>query len=588
MYGRSLAARLTMPEGSFGSPEMARRAVYFFAPGALLVALAALLPNPEARSLPLLLAAGTAAVVVVFVSRFGARQSLQFFVGLLGLGTMLVSIATRFGGEAAPGLAFIYVWAALYGFYCLPLRVAIAELLFIGGNAVVALPHTSWLVIVLIVLTSAVAGLWTREASVRVQGLARVDALTGSPNRRAWDEGVRAATQRAEHGGGVLFVALLDLDHFKVFNDEQGHPAGDLVLQAVAADWQSQVAQPDLLARSGGEEFGVIHWADTLSDAIDLVERLRTRVPHGLTCSAGIAGWEAGENATLLFSRAAAALYEAKRRGRDRLVVAPAPSVAAGDDPMSYTAQWSSTVHDVLDCGTVPVAFQPIRRLLGDQVIAYEALARPRGLDAGVGVDGFFAASQRLGRLREVDHLCRRAALEQAAGLPGGAVLFVNISVAALVDPYHDVDQTLLLLRMVGRAPSQLVLEVSEKETITHLPRMRELMAAYREHGIRFALDDVGEGHSTVETLAAAEPEFVKLSMRLVRERHHAGTGAAIQAVLRFAEVLGSVVIAEGVEAEEVSESLRDLGIGLGQGYHLGRPAAADDAGVAEAASRSA
>jgi EAL domain-containing protein (putative c-di-GMP-specific phosphodiesterase class I) len=102
-----------------------------------------------------------------------------------------------------------------------------------------------------------------------------------------------------------------------------------------------------------------------------------------------------------------------------------------------------------------------------------------------------------------------------------------------------------------------------------------EVLAAYREQGFRFALDDVGAGHSTLEVLAAAVPEFVKISENLTISASDRGPQSAIRAVVAFATSCGSEVIAEGLESDNAVHLMRRLGVSLGQGFALGRPAPA-------------
>jgi diguanylate cyclase (GGDEF)-like protein len=152
--------------------------------------------------------------------------------------------------------------------------------------------------------------------------MARTDALTGLPNRRAWDEALDRELARAARSGSHVCAALLDLDHFKQFNDLNGHPAGDSHLKEAAALWNARLRSADLIARHGGEEFAVLLTGSDLSQARDVVEALRTSMPREETVSAGIAEWDRAESAEELVLRADRALYEAKRMGRNRTVAA--------------------------------------------------------------------------------------------------------------------------------------------------------------------------------------------------------------------------------------------------------------------------
>jgi diguanylate cyclase (GGDEF)-like protein/PAS domain S-box-containing protein len=160
------------------------------------------------------------------------------------------------------------------------------------------------------------------ELLARMDAMARTDELTDLPNRRAWDEELHRALARAQRSGEGVSVAVLDLDRFKDFNDTHGHPAGDQLLKQAGAAWPRALRTTDFVARYGGEEFAVLLPACPPDSAVAVVERIRAVTPMGQTCSAGIATWDREESAEELVGRADAALYEAKRAGRDRIVLA--------------------------------------------------------------------------------------------------------------------------------------------------------------------------------------------------------------------------------------------------------------------------
>jgi len=153
----------------------------------------------------------------------------------------------------------------------------------------------------------------------RVRTLAITDELTGLPNRRAWNTELPRTIQRVRRTGDSLAVAIIDIDHFKRFNDAYGHLAGDRLLKEAAAAWQNQLRTVDHLARYGGEEFVVMLPDATAAQARDIVERMRLATPLGQTFSAGIALWNGSETSDALTDRADAALYEAKNAGRNRI-----------------------------------------------------------------------------------------------------------------------------------------------------------------------------------------------------------------------------------------------------------------------------
>ena len=160
------------------------------------------------------------------------------------------------------------------------------------------------------------------ELIVRMSRLAQQDGLTGIANRRTLDEAVPVEFARARRSGLPLTVVMLDLDHFKRYNDRRGHAAGDALLRAGAQGWLKQLRPTDLLARYGGEEFTLILPACSADQAAQLVERLRPLLPDRQTFSAGIATWDGEETTMELVQRADRALSQAKKGGRNRTVIA--------------------------------------------------------------------------------------------------------------------------------------------------------------------------------------------------------------------------------------------------------------------------
>jgi diguanylate cyclase (GGDEF)-like protein len=172
--------------------------------------------------------------------------------------------------------------------------------------------------IVQFLAAEAGAAIERSDLLTRLDGQARSDALTSLPNRRAWDETLAVAMR----GEARLCVAMVDLDHFKRYNDDNGHAAGDRLLRACALAWKGHLRPADTLARVGGEEFAVLLPNCALADAARVLERLREATPSGATASVGVAERQPGETANDLLARADMALYEAKDTGRDRLQAA--------------------------------------------------------------------------------------------------------------------------------------------------------------------------------------------------------------------------------------------------------------------------
>ncbi len=164
------------------------------------------------------------------------------------------------------------------------------------------------------------------EALAAMAEQAATDALTGMPNRRSLDQTLAAQLSMAERESRPFAVLMLDLDHFKAVNDTHGHAVGDAVLRAFAQRVQAQLRRSDVCSRYGGEEFAVVLAGTSAELALDTAERLRLAIAGAplvpgvaVTVSIGVASWRKGDDAAGLLARADAALYAAKRAGRDRV-----------------------------------------------------------------------------------------------------------------------------------------------------------------------------------------------------------------------------------------------------------------------------
>jgi diguanylate cyclase (GGDEF)-like protein len=410
------------------------------------------------------------------------------------------------------------------------------------------------------------------EAATELAALASTDSLTGLKNRREFDRALRTIPR-------LPFAILsLDVDRLKEINDTEGHSAGDALLRVVGHTLGLLVRGWDVMARVGGDEFAALLPEVGVFGANLVAERMRVAM-HSLVLPSGsvriTVGWSAapaGADPMSVWQRADESLYKAKHAGGDQVAGSSYEGGEAGD---IAERSYSDVVNRILDGGPLTTMFQPIVELATGKVMGYEALARPDGFAAMDSVEAVFEAARTAGQIRDLDWVCRRNAVDEAKVLPQDIPLFLNISAAALLDPVHGVDQLLLLLHHAARAPHTVVLEITEHERIRDYDALARVLASYRAEGIRFALDDVGEGHSTLELLAASSSEYLKLGRSLTMTSTRVGSRAAMDATMAFARVSGAVVIAEGVENEFVADLMKAGGISLGQGFGLGKPTVA-------------
>lgn len=329
----------------------ARRRAQPFLISALIGQALGIVPGAATRWSELLAALAVTAAVAA-IALFAPWERLPRAVRLVPplLYVAAVALMRDAAGGAVSGFGPLYLlpvlWVALYGtrgeLVVILAGVAAAfyvPLLAIGGHAY---PLVGWRAGGLFVMVASIIGLTAHgliarlravsgereELAERFRRLAVTDPLTGLPNRRAWDAELARTLSAARVTGTSVCVAVLDLDHFKRLNDAYGHAHGDDVLRAAACAWEARLRPSDLLARVGGEEFGLLLTCP-LGEALAAVERVRTAMPPGATCSAGVAEWDGEEEADALLARADAMLYRAKAEGRDRTVpAAPADAPA--------------------------------------------------------------------------------------------------------------------------------------------------------------------------------------------------------------------------------------------------------------------
>jgi diguanylate cyclase len=388
-----------------------------------------------------------------------------------------------------------------------------------------------------------------QRKAVQLAALARKDPLTGVANRRTWDHELSRACAYAREQGTPLSVAVLDMDHFKLFNDAHGHVLGDLVLKETAAHWASILHGRGFVARYGGEEFAVLLPNTASTDAEAVLDRMRRTMSHDQTCSIGLAEWNGVESPADVFARADEALYHAKHQGRDRIAVHDGRSATLAHLTAGGENHPESSVRSV---------YQPIVDLGTGETVAYEALSRFRGREAAE----VFATAERQGNGPALEAAAIREAL---AGWDGPEPLSINTSLTALLS--REVQQTLPV------DLSQIILEITEHDLVDYTPEMMLMLEGLRERGVRIAIDDLGVGFSNTERMVTIEPDIIKLDMSLIRSvEANPMLQAVVACCVLFARKTGSQLVAEGVETAQERDYLQRAGVSLAQGHLLGRP----------------
>ncbi len=241
--------------------------------------------------------------------------------------------------------------------------------------------------------------------------------------------------------------------------------------------------------------------------------------------------------------------------------------------PESRDAMLLSRLNEILSERQLTPLFQPIIGMRDGDILGYEGLIRgPSDSPLHSPLNLFkVARANNLGV--EVEHLCRRIVLERFAELKLPGRLFLNVSPEMLLLPEARRGETLAYIREVGLHPDRVIIELTENQPTYDYELMREAVMHYRSMGFRIAIDDLGEGFSSLRLWSELRPEYVKIDMHFVQGINQDPVKLQfVRSIQEIATESGTTVIAEGIETQIELLLIRDLGIACGQGYHIARP----------------
>jgi len=419
------------------------------------------------------------------------------------------------------------------------------------------------------------------RASAQVDWMQHTDSLTDLLNRKGIE---RATLQRISEVRPLkrdLQILLIDLDDFVRINTTLGHGVGDLVLMAAGRCIKEMTGPDDLVGRVGTDRFAVVLEGESENEAADTAERIRLAIGRdaiqagdhllSTTASIGVTGVPTSViSFDEILAQAHFVLQRSKLKGKNRVTRA-----ASADEVKMFRPD--AVGHDMTRAllrGNVLQAFsQPIVNLLDGRIVSQEMLIRgPEGPLRSP--DALFRYCQEKDILASVDLRCLKmcARVARTSAINGAARYHVNIMPATLLQT--PVDELIRVLQ-VDSEYGHCCLELSEQQLLGDpavlLPRVRTL----QEAGIRLAIDDVGYGKSHLENLVMLDPQIMKLDKRLIQGvSGDSEMRRTLGRMLKLADVLGSEVVAEGIEDAEDYRVLLEMGVRLGQGYLFGVPKA--------------
>ena len=414
------------------------------------------------------------------------------------------------------------------------------------------------------------------------------DPLTNLPNRDTIQQTLSQLHEWHQLNDKPYTILMLDLDRFKLINDSYGHSSGDLLLQHIASQLKNLVKVREHVGRWGGEEFLCILAETNFETGLRTAEQLRSKIAGFsinirqqdifTTTSIGVASFPRdGEEITDILKIADAALYEAKRAGRN--------TVSSSDDKGSAFLSTATLLGNALNENRILPAYQPIFDLHSGQQMADEVLARiidPDGREP-MPAGRFIDAAVHLQLVHRIDfEVARQAILYCSSCVRQGEdphPHFVNISAELLRHP--DLVQGILNTalqecqicgELIGEE-KPLVIEITEHALLQNTEKAKQILAPFLDFGLRLAIDDFGVGYSSLNYLADLPVSFLKIDGSLVqRVTRDKKIQSIIKGIQGIADDLDLITVGEFVENPETVDVLRELGVQWGQGFYFGKP----------------
>lgn len=413
------------------------------------------------------------------------------------------------------------------------------------------------------------------------------DRLTGLPNRALFMDRLERAMRRSQADDAVqLFVIVIDIDRFKNVNDGLGHSIGDSLLLTVARRLQKFVGPDDTLARLSGDQYGMIinaAWPERQMHG--LTEDMRQHIARPveltprevfLTASVGVAEYMRDVlHAPDVLKDAEIALYEAKRRGKNKIEFFR-PTMR---DDRSKLIEIESELRRALERNEIEVAYQPIFNIATEKLSGFEALVRWRHPKHGVlGPDEFIGIAEETGIIIELGRFvmgeaARQLGIWQRVLRPSEPIFVsVNLSSRQVLDQ-NLVDDVRAIISREDVARGSLKLELTESLVMENVELSAQVLRKLNDIGVAILCDDFGTGYSSLANLHRFSFDTLKIDRSFIdTDPEDDESMIILEAIIILAHDLGMRVVAEGVEAREQLDRLREFECDFAQGFYFGEP----------------
>lgn len=420
------------------------------------------------------------------------------------------------------------------------------------------------------------------------------DALTKLPNRHFLIEQLEHQIEVSDHDATQIAVMFLDLDRFKVINDNLGHSVGDEVLKVAAQRLAEVIGNNDILARWGGDEFVIIlpevesqtdvdSIANSVARSLEDVIQLADREFH-ISTSIGISLFPShGKDALTLLKNADISMYRAKDRGAGNYCFYNSEMDAGSDDRLSMETK----LRHAIENNHLRMVYQPKVDIQKPQLMVsgVEALIRWQDPELGnVPPSQFIPLAEEIGIITRIgefvlESACKQHAAWRLAGVPPVRIA-INLSPTSLVEP-GIVDKIKGRLEFYKMDPEYLELEITEETFLDGSDAVQKNLALLNQHGIRISIDDFGTGYSCLSYLLDLPVSTLKIDGSFVRKL---GTqpqnNGIVNAIMTLGHGLGLEVVAECVETQEQLDFLKENGCDIIQGYFFSKPLEPNDLAI--------
>ena len=408
------------------------------------------------------------------------------------------------------------------------------------------------------------------------------DPLTDLYNQRVFWELMGHEIERCERIKQKFGVLLIDLDNFKLVNDNYGHAVGDRFLQQFADEVRKVLRGGDIFSRYGGDEFVLMLPEADVAQVTIIAERILEasrqttvlselgEVIHG-TASIGMAIYP--DHATVakdLFLFADNMMYKAKSEGKERVAIPTSEDVM---EVFKDVSQKSVLILSAIEEKKLVPYFQPLLDIAADKVMGYEVLSRIEVDGQVLRADEFVEIAERMGVIHRMDCVVLEHALDKLHAAGHDGYIFVNLSPRALV--LNEFAKSVRsIVANSGIANDRIVFEITERDTVKNISLLERFLNDLKFDGFGLAIDDFGSGFSSFHYLRRFPVDFLKVEGDFIMNILKSSKDRAfVNSMQSLAHELGIKVIGEFVEDEEVLGELGRMGMDIAQGYHVGRPA---------------